>query len=408
MGFNDVYRVGCWTPVEVVLHGGAEALHGRVELSLLDGDGMASEIVSDELTLPAGKQTRVLLYAKFGRLGGNVTAAFSRDEEILFKRVFTAGADADADFSLALPSADRLIVQLGAPIGIEDVVARQRRDSPERVVLVGLESAGQLPTRWCGYEGVDTLVLSAAEEQLYAAVEDGSRVALQVLEEWVEMGGRIILASGNDAPRLLDPESPLARFAPGKFTEMLATPRTASLETYSGVTSRVEVTRGEGIQAIRLDAMQGTVELGEGELPLIVRAPRVFGRVTFLAIDLSRKPLSQWSGRVGLVERLLGRKPCRGSDEEQDIGRTPAVHLGITDLAGQLRGALDQFSEIELAPFWLVAGLIFVYLLLIGPLDFFLHRNVTRRMALSWVSFPLWVVLFMRRGLLGSGPLEGR
>ena len=60
VGFNDVYRVGCWTPVEVVLHGGAEALHGRVELSLLDGDGMASEIVSDELTLPAGKQTRVL------------------------------------------------------------------------------------------------------------------------------------------------------------------------------------------------------------------------------------------------------------------------------------------------------------------------------------------------------------
>ena len=246
-----------------------------------------------------------MLYAKFGRLGGNVTAAFSRDEEILFKRVFTAGADADADFSLALTFGRSVDRAAWRSIGIEDVVARQRRDSPERVVLVGLESAGQLPTRWCGYEGVDTLVLSAAEEQLYVPLKtDPER--LQALEEWVEMGGRIILASGNDAPRLLDPESPLARFAPGKFTEMLATPRTASLETYSGVTSRVEVTRGEGIQAIRLDAMQGTVELGEGELPLIVRAPRVFGRVTFLAIDLSRKPLSQWSGRAGTGRAAAG------------------------------------------------------------------------------------------------------
>ena len=82
------------------------------------------------------------------------------------------------------------------------------------------------------------------------------------------------------------------------------------------------------------------------------------------------------------------------------------MHLGITDLAGQLR-RLDQFSEIELAPFWLVAGLIFVYLLLIGPLDFFLHRNVTRRMALSWVSFPLWVVLFSAGAYWGAGRLKG-
>lgn len=406
VGFTDVYRVGCWTPVEVVLRGGDQALRGRVELTLLDGDGMASEIVSDELTLPARGEARALLYARFGRLGGDVSVAFRTDEKIAFSRVFSAGAEPEADFSLALPSSDRLILQLGASIGIDDMAARQRRDAPERTVLVALDDASRLPTRWYGYEGVDTLVLSAADDRVYAPLKDDPE-RLQALEEWLEMGGRLILACGLDAPRLLAPESPLARFAPGKFAEMIAFPKTTSLENYSGVTSRIETTRGEGIRAIRLSGLQGTVELREGDLPLIVHAPRVFGRVTMLAFDLSRKPLADWHGRIGLVDRLFGRSARPAREEEQDIGRTPAVHLGITDLAGQLRGALDQFSGVELAPFWLVAALIFIYVLLIGPIDYVLHRNVTRRMTLTWITFPFWVLLFSAGAYWGADRLKG-
>ncbi len=406
VGFADVYRVGCWTPIEVELLGGETELRGRVELSLLDGDGMPSEIQSEELVLPAGQRKRTLIYAKFGRLGGDVTAAFRSGEQIAFSRVFSAGPDADADFSQALPSSDRMILQIGDSIGIEEVLARQRRDAAERTVLVALDDAGQLPTRWFGYEGVDTLVLSVAEDQAYAPLmADPER--LEALEEWVELGGHVMLACGAEAPRLLAPESPLARFSPGKFAELIALPKTTSLETYSGVSSRVEAKRGRGILAARLDDLHATVELREGDLPLVVRAPRGFGRVTFLAIDLSREPLAAWPGRIGLVHRLLGGAARRANEDEQDSGRAPAVHLGITDLAGQLRGALDQFAGVELAPFWLVAALIFVYLLLIGPLDFLLHRKLTGRMALSWVTFPFWVLLFSAGAYWGAERLKG-
>ncbi|HVW38414.1 MAG TPA: hypothetical protein VHB99_13955, partial [Pirellulales bacterium] len=151
----------------------------------------------------------------------------------------------------------------------------------------------------------------------------------------------------------------------------------------------------------------GAAEVHEGDLPLVLRAPHVFGRVTFVALDLARGPLAEWPGRTPFIKRLLDGRLEGAKRDEQDLGRGPAAHLGLTDLAGQLRGSLDQFPEVELAPFWLVAGLVFVYLLLIGPVDFFLHRRLTRRMGLTWLTFPFWVLLFSAGAYWGAGRLKG-
>ena len=47
----------------------------------------------------------------------------------------------------------------------------------------------------------------------------------------------------------------------------------------------------------------------------------------------------------------------------------------------------------RLVPFWLVAGLILIYLLLIGPGDYFLLRKLGGRMTWTWLTFPAVVVL---------------
>src|SRR5690606_29737313 len=68
--------------------------------------------------------------------------------------------------------------------------------------------------------------------------------------------------------------------------------------------------------------------------------------------------------------------------------------LGFVDLAGQLRGALDQFPDVPLVPFWLVAILIAAYIACIGPVDYYLVRHVLKRPESTWVTFSLTVVLF--------------
>jgi hypothetical protein len=39
-GFAGRFKVGCWTEFEVTLQGGSEALDGRLEMTVPDGDGV--------------------------------------------------------------------------------------------------------------------------------------------------------------------------------------------------------------------------------------------------------------------------------------------------------------------------------------------------------------------------------
>ena len=57
--------------------------------------------------------------------------------------------------------------------------------------------------------------------------------------------------------------------------------------------------------------------------------------------------------------------------ETDDDERADDRDLAFDQMAGQLRSALDQFTKVRLVPFWVIVVLILVYLVLIGPGDYF-------------------------------------
>ena len=139
-------------------------------------------------------------------------------------------------------------------------------------------------------------------------------------------------------------------------------------------------------------------------MPLVIRTARGFGQVIFVAVDLDQSPLNQWSDRPLLVARLLDLPTGRADESAEDAAM---MHYGYTDLAGQMRSALDQFTGVRLVPFWLVAGLIVGYILLIGPGDYFFLRKVVGRMEWTWLTFPLIVVLVCLAAYVLAYQLKG-
>jgi hypothetical protein len=73
-------------------------------------------------------------------------------------------------------------------------------------------------------------------------------------------------------------------------------------------------------------------------------------------------------------------------------GGAQFYQYGVSDLASQLRVALEQFPGVKLIPFGWVAFFIFLYILLIGPGDYFFLKKVLKRMELTWITFPTIVV----------------
>ena len=109
-----------------------------------------------------------------------------------------------------------------------------------------------------------------------------------------------------------------------------------------------------------------------------------------------------WIDRPLLLAAILGL-PATESPPEA----TAAVEsFGYDDLAGQLRSALEQFRGVRLAPFFVVATLAVIYILLIGPGDYFLLRRLRRGMIGTWLTFPAVVVLFVAGGFWASSWLK--
>ncbi len=395
VGLADRYKAGLWTQVEVVLQGGSRALSGEVSLVVPDGDGVPSRVstaADQPCQLLPGRETKVRLLCRFGRVQGTLRVEFRVDGNMVAQRTFETAASPDAEHFLPALEFQGLVVMVGdAPSGLEEAFKLGGVEAEYRPVAARLSEVEQLPTHWCGYEGVDAVVLSTSRPAIYGKLAaHGDQV--QALDEWVQMGGRLVVCLGAQAEKVLAADGPLRRFVPGRLAKMASLNRTGALESYCG--SRMGVPQAGNVPTMlrvpRLADVQGTIEAREADVPLVIRTPRGFGQIICLAADLDQPPLDKWPDRPLLVAKLLDRSTGHGEESEEGAAM---MHLGFGDLSGQLRSALDSFTGVRLAPFWLVAGLIAGYLLLIGPGDYFFLRKLVGRMAWTWLTFPLLVVL---------------
>lgn len=395
VGFFDRYKVGLWTPVMVTLRGGSETLRGRVTATVPDGDGVPSQVANvegDSYTLPAGEESVVQLCVRFGRVNSSLRIEFHAGEEVVARRELTTATQADDDHFLPGLESQKLIVAIG-PAGIAESVRQaavlQKLPAERRAAVARLEDVASLPTQWYGYEGVDAVILSTSQPEFYAELEPGDE-RLQALDEWIRLGGRLVLCVGAKAEAALGERSPLAQFVPGKLDKMVPLRQTGALETYCRSPVSVFPSGGEriGMRVPRLTDLHGTVEVREADLPLVVREPRGLGQIVFLAGDLDAGPLAAWAGRDALSARLLDLPPAQLDEAERNV---PLMHYGYNDLAGQLRSALDRYEGVRPFPFWAVALLVSAYIVLVGPFDYFLVHKVFRRVHWTWVTFPLVV-----------------
>ena len=219
---------------------------------------------------------------------------------------------------------------------------------------------------------------------------------IEALEQWVRMGGTLVLCAGCSAEEALHAGSPLAKFVPGRFEKtVILRAGHQGLGNLSKSHNAIPPSKpGEKVElpTARLADVQGKVEAREADLPLVIRKPQGLGQVVFVATDLDRGPIRDWSDRQLLVGAVLNLPANEQAAATTDSA--PMQSYGYDDLAGQLRSALEQFQDVHLVPFFVVALLVIVYILLIGPGDYFLLRRLGRGMQWTWITFPAIVVLF--------------
>jgi hypothetical protein len=395
VGFAGQYKLGYWTPVEVTVRAGDEPLVAELSLTVPDGDGVPSR-VHDEggpLRLAVGEEQSRTLFVKFGQAHDELRVELTAEAGLLAEHSFSQASD-----QLPAPlAAGRELVLMVSPTEARSDARGPALAKDWQAAVARLAGVALLPNRWYGYDGVDLVVLSTSDPEIYQQPFDER---FDALADWVRMGGRLLLAVGPKGAEVLAPEAPLARFAPGKFTEMIPLRQTGVLEIFAGTSERLDRAVGGGafrLEVPKLVDVRGRIEAYEGnhprDLPLVVRSPFGLGEVTFVGLDLDRPPFATWRGRGNFIGRLLARPETADEVADQRV-LGHVTELGYSDLIGQLHMALSQFSGVELVPFAAVAALVAVYILAIGPLDYLFLKKLVGRMEWTWLTFPVIVLAF--------------
>jgi hypothetical protein len=389
VGFDDHFKVGFWTPIWVNVAGAPHDAQLSIEVTTSDSDGVAMT-VSAPCT---GEST--LIYTMVGRIGSPIRVALLSGGEVLDRHELSSGIQPDGTQVSPLSSTTELILQIGsASAGLQESFPES--DASEgrlarRVVHVA--SVDRLPTQWYGYEGINILVLTTADVVMCRELA-ADRPRFAALAKWVELGGRLVLCCGINSPKLIGDGGPLADFVPGKFAELIRLPQTHGLENFAESSAPIG---GAGatlaIATPRLTDVSGQVEVygRASDVPVMIRTARGFGQIIFVGLDLDRPPLADWPGRNAFWRAVL--RPYLPS---ADSGTPPQrlTSLGYNDLSGALRQQLGHsFTAVTTITFSVVAALIVAYLVLLGPLDYFLIHKLLGRPMLAWISFPLLVLV---------------
>lgn len=394
VGFGGTYKVGVWTPVEVELAAGDQAVSGTVVLATPDVDDVMTEVATPgTVSLVPGQKTKVRLFARFGAVQSVLRATFVPVQSDLppVSRQWDYRLEGSNRLPPAINSQRSLIIGVGPEIGLNDMAAMHRRaDGQSRLAVAQLPDTSGLPEAWYGYEGVDWLVLATSDPSVVTSL---NAAQLTAIRRWVELGGRLVILAGRETPTVFASGQPLAELAPAQWSGQFTTlRRSAELENYVGEIVDPLLVPGGELNVPLLASTSGIVEVQQANAPLIVRAGRGFGEVVVVALDLDQPPLAEWDSRERFLSVLLAMS-ARGTRESAREGGSRIAHSGITDLSGQLQGALDQFRGVSYVPFVLIALLVLAYILLIGPGDYLFVRKLLGRMSATWVTFPLLVII---------------
>jgi hypothetical protein len=395
LGFNGYYKLGRWTAARITFETAGPGTFEAVA-HVRDPDGCPTSVPYRVRAEAPGRQD-VTVYFKNGRLDAvphfelvELDADGGRSRAVRIERAEEVAARP------ALRQAAFLVAVLGTAAGLGETVDATggRRDTDALPAgadvplhIARLDSSERLPADVLGYDALDALVIAGR----YDLPDD--RIA--AVREWVRLGGHLVVAVGAEVEHYR--ASSLGQWLSGEAgplpltgDESVRLRELSGLESYSGQNVPIEVPRREVVSAAPL-AVTGDAVLVRalGDVPLIVRVPYGFGRITCLAVDLDRPPLTDWSALPALMHRVLGIADVSRPAPATRSGRL--AHSGVTDLASQLTRAQQEFPNVRRPSLWMVLGLLVGYLLLIGPLDYLLVHRLLRRPHATWVTFPLLV-----------------
>ena len=231
---------------------------------------------------------------------------------------------------------------------------------------------------------------------------------LRAIAQWVRRGGRLVISvhwnSQEIVSRLLQapawqPPLPVTLPVVQENIEQNKVKHLLGVQQWAGIGDEHRFEKATGIP---LSLLQGQNPNRDWEVvakaddrPVIAHVSYGLGRITLMAFALDDNDFRDWSGNKKFFDALfnkLGPHVVIGPNMVQGraMGRR-GDGMEEMDLSSQLQRTQDNF-DVTVVPFGWVALFIILYILVVGPLDYFILKKVFKRLEWTWITFPTVVL----------------
>ncbi len=226
-----------------------------------------------------------------------------------------------------------------------------------------------IPDHFAGLEMADILIISDVD------TGDLSPGQLHALQTWVTNGGRLVVTGGAGWQKTVSGLSDLLPFQPTGSTTL------DELTAFNRMSIGGSAPEGEVVAARGTLDPAAAVLVAQDGLPVVVRKSFGYGEVYYFSVDPSVAPLRNWPGMEGVYRSLFQTQIPKPSWAEGFANWFDAGN------------ALSNIPGLGLPSALLICGFLGVYVLVIGPLNFFVLHRMKRR-ELAWVTIPVLVLGF--------------
>jgi len=346
-------RTGSWAAVAVDLQNDGPAIQGELRM---DGGSQSNARYAMAVSLPTTSRQTFILHVQPPAFGRTVKVDLVSGDKVIDS----------VSVAYLVHDATQLVVGVLAerPQGLIAEIKLPPNAGGAQAAIVPLTVA-DLPERAEGWAVLDRLVWQDVDSNQLSSQQ------LDALRHWLAAGGRLVIVGGSAGigtmsafPDDLLPYRPTSTLDldPASLISLLG-PLPASagqLPAMAGALAHGRALATSGDRAVAAELTYGS------------------GRVTLLGFD----PTTRWLAESRSVDALWRASlPARTSDGAQLFDDS------------QLVQSVFQIPSLALPP---TSGLLFLigaYIVIIGPINYFILKRIDRR-ELAWITMPLLVLAF--------------
>lgn len=373
VGFDGHFKLTQWTPVSVYIENRGQDIKGDIEI-VGDQDSSTAMLFTAPAVIPKGSKKRIDLYVRMNTLqkqmnidlksNGKVLKTIEVDQLIPMSTAnFMMGVLTEDQSGLSYwwekQSGDRLFSKY-EPIALEVYDIPDRREPMDNFSMLIIDD-------------FDTSQLTSTQKESLSA--------------WVDRGGILLIGTGGSGIKTLKGlSSDVVSIEDGGISKEVK-PKVLQDLAETEILTDVPVE----LMDLSYDSSWKVVA-GENTSPYILMKRQGNGYIFVSSFSIGKQPITGWSGSKILWERVFEK--YLDSDAVIML-KEPQMYRDISSSESNysIFEALANISEMDPPSADKLIIILMIYLIIIGPLNYFLLKKIDRR-ELAWFTIPVLVILF--------------